>query len=172
MFNIVLLISTVWAQSETAKHSAEPMSEVTRFATSKRFDLCEDNQGRRQFVRANTALGVGAGLILGGTTLFWEGAFVIGAVATLAGIGGVLYYPIALPVSTHLLIREIEQNNIDLFISESSLYFVDALLFSGVSSLATDYSEMYVLIPAAYLVHEIQGVRMLKALNRARETQC
>ena len=172
MINILLLISTVWAQVETPEQYAKPMIEVTRFETSERLDICEDNQGRRLFVRANTALGVGAGLILGGATIFWEGAIVIGAVATLAGIGGVLYYPIALPVSTHLLIREIEQNNIDLFISESSLYFVDALLFSGVSSLATDYSEMYVLIPAAYLVHEIQGIRMLKALNRTRETQC
>ena len=70
------------------------------------------------------------------------------------------------------MIKEIEQNNIDLFISESSLYFVDVLQISGVSILATDYSEMYALIPAAYLVHEIQGIRMLKALNRARETQC
>ena len=172
MFNIVLLISTVWAQSETAKHSAEPMSEFTRVATSEHFDICEDNQGRRLFVRANTALGVGAGLILGGTTIFWEGAFVIGAVATLAGIGGVLYYPIALPLSTHLLIKEVQQNNIDLFISESSLYFVDVLLVSGMIGLATEYPEMSVLIPAAYIVHEIQGVRMLKALNRARKTMC
>ena len=107
MINILLLISTVWAQVETPEQYAKPMSEVTRFTTSERLDICEDNQGRRLFVRANTALGVGAGLILGGATIFWEGAYVIGAVATLAGIGGVLYYPFALPVSTHLLIKEI-----------------------------------------------------------------
>ena len=83
-----------------------------------------------------------------------------------------IYAPIALPVGTHLLIKEIQQNDIDLFISDSSLYFVDILLISGVSSLTTDYPEASILIPAAYIFHEIQGLRMIKALNRARETEC
>lgn len=172
MFNILLLISTVSAQSDNENIWGEPKMESTHFETLERLDICEDNKGRRLFTRANTALGVGAALILGGTTIFWEGALFIGAVATLAGIGGVLYYPIVLPVSTHLLIKEIQQNDIDLFISESSLYFVDVLLVSGVGSLATDHPEVSVLIPAAYIVHEIQGFRMLKALNRARKIRC
>ena len=49
---------------------------------------------------------------------------------------------------------------------------MDILLISGVSSLTTDYPEASVLIPAAYIVHEIQGIRMIKALNRVRETEC
>ena len=49
---------------------------------------------------------------------------------------------------------------------------LDVLLVSGLGSLETDHPEVSVLIPAAYIVHEIQGVRMLKALNRVRETQC
>jgi len=172
MFNILLLISTVWAQSENENIWNEPKTESIYFETPERLDICEDNKGRRLFTRANTGLGVGTALILGGTTLFWEGAIFIGALATLAGIGGVVYYPIVLPFSTHLLIKEVQQNDIDLFLSESSLYFVDVLLVSGLGSLATDHPEVSVLIPAAYIVHEIQGIRMLKALNRARELKC
>ena len=172
MFNILLLMSTVWAQSESQDTSVDRWSPPNRYEQTERLDICEDNQGRRLFTRANVALGLGVGLILGGTTLFWEGGIVFGALATLAGIGGVLYYPIVLPVSTHLLIKEVQQNDIDLFLSESSLYFVDVLLVSGLGSLTTDYPEMSVLVPVAYIVHEVQGVRMLKTLNIARDLEC
>ena len=172
MFNILLLISTVWAQSESQYTSVDPWETPTRYEQTERLNICEDNQGRRLFTRANLALGLGVGLLLGGTTLFWEGGIVFGALATLAGIGVVLYYPIVLPVSTHMLIKEVQQNDIDLFLSESSLYFVDVLLVSGLGSLGTDHPEVSILIPAAYIVHEIQGVRMLKALNIARELEC
>ena len=172
MFNILFLISTGWAQTETPEHYNQPISEVTRFESSERLDICEDNKGRQLFTRANIALGVGTGLVIAGTTLFWDGGILVGALATLAGTGGVIYAPIALPVGTHLLIKEIQQNDIDLFISDSSLYFVDILLISGVSSLTSDYPEASILIPAAYIFHEIQGIRMIKALNRAREMEC
>ena len=172
MFNILFLISTVWAQPETPERYNKPISEVTRFEASERLDICEDNKGRQLFTRANVSIGAGVGLILGGTTLIMEGPFFVGVLATLVGIGGVIYSPIVLPISTHLLIKEIQQNDIDLFISESSLYFMDILLISGVSSLTTDYPEASVLIPAAYIFHEIQGIRMIKALNRVRETEC
>ena len=172
MFNILLLMSTVWAQSESQDTSVDPWAPPTRYEQTERLDICEDNKGRQLFTRANVALGLGVGLILGGTTIMFEGSIGFGALATLAGIGGVLYYPIALPVSTHLLIKEIQQNDIDLFLSESSLYFVDILLVSGLGSLSTDHPEISVLIPAAYIVHEVQGIRMLKALNREREIEC
>ena len=101
-----------------------------------------------------------------------EGGIVFGAVATLAGGGALLFYPIALPLSTHFLIQEIRDNNIDLFISESSLYFADVILASGVGSLWSYSPEMWVLIPVGLIVHEVQGVRMLRALNRARSVSC
>ena len=71
MFNILFLISTGWAQTDTPERYNKPISEVTRFESSERLDICEDNKGRQLFTRANIALGLGRLILLG--RLFWEG---------------------------------------------------------------------------------------------------